>query len=77
MRFHWPSFVVGYAAGAGSAMASKRLRPLLVELAAAGYRAFDAAAARVVMLREDVEDLLAEARARVRGVEHSAAESVH
>lgn len=77
MRFHWPSFVLGYAAGAGSAMAWDRIRPLLVEVAAASYRAFDAAAARAVMVREDVEDILAEARARVRGVEHAAAAPVH
>jgi hypothetical protein len=77
MKFHWTSFVLGYAAGAGSAMAWDRLRPLLVEVAAASYRAFDAAAARVVMLREDAEDILAEARARVRGIEHRAAEPVH
>lgn len=72
MRFHWPSFVLGYAAGLGSAALSERLRPLLVELAAVAYRAVDGVAARVVMLREDLEDVLAEARARVRGpdVEH-------
>jgi hypothetical protein len=69
MRFHWPSFVLGYAAGLGSAALSKRLRPLLVELGAIAYRAVDAIAARAVMLREDVEDLLAEARARVRGAD--------
>jgi hypothetical protein len=77
MRFHWPSFMLGYAAGAGSAMAWDRLRPLAVEVAAAAYRAFDSAAARVVMVREDVQDILAEARARVRGVEHRAAAQVH
>jgi hypothetical protein len=77
MRFHWPSFMLGYAAGAGSAMAWDRLRPLAVEVAAAAYRAFDSAAARVVMVREDVQDILAEARARVRGVEHRAAVQVH
>jgi hypothetical protein len=77
MKFHWTSFVLGYAAGAGSAMAWDRVRPLLVEVAAATYRAFDAAAARVVMVREDVEDLLAEARARARGLEHHATEPVH
>ncbi len=71
MRFHWPSFVLGWAAGAGSAALSQRLRPLLVELAATMYRAVDAAAARVVILREDAEDILAEARARVRGVEQA------
>jgi hypothetical protein len=69
--------MIGYAAGAGSAMAWSRLRPLAVEVAAAAYRAFDAAAARLVIVREDVEDILAEARARVRGVEHHAAPQVH
>jgi hypothetical protein len=77
MRFHWPSFLLGYAAGAGSAMAWDHIRPLIVEVAAATYRAFDAAAARVVIVREDFEDLLAEARARVRGVEHQAVEHTH
>jgi hypothetical protein len=67
MRFHVPSFLIGYVAGAASAVAWDRIRPLAVEVAAAGYRAFDAAAARVVIVREDIEDLLAEARARVRG----------
>lgn len=67
MRFHWPSFVLGYAAGVGSAALSDRLRPLVVELASVAYRAVDAVAARAVMVREDLEDLLAEARARVRG----------
>jgi hypothetical protein len=77
MRFHLPSFVLGYAAGAGSAMAWDRIRPLLVEVAAATYRAFDGLAARAIMVREDVQDLLAEARQRVRGIEHRAASPVH
>jgi hypothetical protein len=67
MRFHWPSFLLGYAAGIGTAALAEQLRPLLVELATAAYRAVDAAAARLVMVREDVEDILAEARARARG----------
>jgi hypothetical protein len=74
MTFHLPSFALGYAAGVGSAVAWDRIRPVLVQVAAAAYRAFDAATARVVMVREDVEDILAEARARVRGVELGHAE---
>jgi hypothetical protein len=77
MKFHAPSFLIGYAAGASSAAAWERLRPLFVELAAATYRAVDAAAARLVMAREDVEDLLAEARALARGVERRATGPVH
>ena len=67
MKFHWPSFLLGYGAGLTTAAASKRLRPLAVDLIGAGYRLFDAVAARIVMKREDLEDLFAEARARVRG----------
>jgi hypothetical protein len=67
MKFHWPSFLLGYGAGIGSAALSARLRPLAVELATTAYRAIDALAAQVVMKREDLEDLLAEARARARG----------
>ncbi len=67
MRFHLPSFLLGYGAGAGSVLLAKRLRPLLVELAAAVYGLVDSLGARVAMQREDLEDLLAEARARARG----------
>jgi hypothetical protein len=77
MRFHLPSFIIGYAAGAGTAALADRFRPLAVEIATSVYRAFDALAARLVIVREDVEDVLAEARARARGVQHRIAEPVH
>jgi hypothetical protein len=68
MRFHLPSFLLGYVAGAGSAALSTRLRPLALEVATTVYRAMDGLAARLVMRREDVEDFFAEARARARGL---------
>ncbi len=67
MKFHWPSFLLGYGAGAATAALSTRLRPLALELATTAYRIADLVAARLVMKREDLEDLLAEARARARG----------
>ena len=68
MRFHWPSFLLGYVLGVGSATAADRLRPLALEIATTVYRAMDAAAARLVMKREALEDFFAEARARARGI---------
>jgi hypothetical protein len=68
MRFHWPSFLIGYGAGVGSAALSRRFRPLMLEVATTLYRTFDSLAAQLVMRREDLEDLLAEARARARAV---------
>jgi len=64
MRFHLPSFLIGYASGAVTAVFWHRLRPLALELATAWYRMIDIVAARAVTKREDLEDLLAEARAR-------------
>jgi hypothetical protein len=66
MVFHFPSFLLGYASGAATVLIGRHLRPVVVEAAAAAYQAADAVAARLAMLREDVEDLLAEARARSR-----------
>jgi hypothetical protein len=67
MNFHLPSFLLGYASGAATVLIGQQLRPLAVEVVAAAYQAADAVAARVAMLREDVDDMLAEARARARG----------
>jgi hypothetical protein len=66
MRFHLPSFLIGYAAGAATAVLSHRLRPLLLEIATAAYRVGDVVVARLATTREDLEDLVAEARARAR-----------
>jgi hypothetical protein len=64
MKFHTGSFFLGAAAGA--ALLGRRMRPLLLELATTAYRIADAIAARVAMKCEDMEDLMAEARARAR-----------
>jgi hypothetical protein len=64
MKFHFPSFVIGYAAGAATAALAPKLKPIVLELAAAGYRIADAIAVAAARKREDLSDLLAEARAR-------------
>ena len=66
MRFHLGSFAMGYAAGLGSAAVAPRLRKLGVALATAVFRAVDGLAVRAARKREDLEDMLAEARARAR-----------
>jgi hypothetical protein len=66
MRFHVTSFALGYASGYASAALAPRLRPLAVEVATALYRLLDTVAVRAARGREDVQDLLAEARARAR-----------
>ena len=66
MRFHFPSFVLGYAAGASTVLLANQLRPIAVEVANGAYQVWDAIWARVAMFGEDVEDVLAEARARAR-----------
>ena len=66
MRFHLPSFLLGAVTGASGAALAPRLRPLALELATGCYRVFDAAMLRLARSRENVSDLLAEARARAR-----------
>ncbi|WP_342378771.1 hypothetical protein NVS55_05165 [Myxococcus stipitatus] len=66
MTFHLPSFLLGYTAGAGTVLLSRHLRPLLLELATAAYRFGDMVLARTAIKQEDLEDLLAEAKARAR-----------
>jgi hypothetical protein len=66
MRFHLPSFALGVVVGAGSVVVAPHLRPIAVELAATGYRMVDAAMLRVARGRENLQDLLAEARALAR-----------
>lgn len=66
MRFHIPSFLIGVAAGASGAALAPRLRPIVLELASDCYRVFDAIMLRLARGREDLSDLLAEARATAR-----------
>jgi hypothetical protein len=67
MKFHFSSFVLGCAVGAGAVLLAPRIRPVLVELATAAYKFLDTVSAQLAMKREDLEDVLAEAKARVRG----------
>lgn len=66
MKFHWPSFLIGAAVGATGAVMWTRFKPLLLELATAGYELGDALWARLAGVGEDAEDLLAEAQTRAR-----------
>ena len=66
MKFHVPSFLIGCAVGAAAVVALPRLKPVLVEIGASACKLYDVAMARLAMAREDVEDLLAEAKARAR-----------
>lgn len=72
MKFHTGSFLLGYAAGAGSVLLGRRLKPVLLEAATAIYQVVDAVLARAAMSREDLEDIFAEAKARARGRRASA-----
>jgi hypothetical protein len=67
MRFHFPSFLIGYGAGVATVVVGRQLRPVFVELASAAYWLADSVAARMAMVQEDFEDVRAEARARARG----------
>ena len=66
MRFHLPSFFLGAVVGASGAALAPRLRPVALELATGCYKLLDAALVKLARGREDVSDLLAEARARAR-----------
>jgi hypothetical protein len=66
MTFHFPSFLLGLAAGAAGATLWDRLRPIAVELTSAGYELGESLWSHVGTLQEDAEDVLAEARAHAR-----------
>jgi hypothetical protein len=72
MNFHWPSFLLGYGAGAATVLLGKRLRPVLVEIAGTALELLDKVASRAAATREDFEDVVAEARARARAREAAA-----
>jgi hypothetical protein len=67
MKFHLPSFLLGCVTGFAVKGVAPKLRPVLLELAAAGYRLVDLVGTGAARRREDLEDLFAEARARARG----------
>jgi hypothetical protein len=67
MKFHLPSYMLGVATGASGAALAPRLRPLAIEIASGWYRVADAIGVRFARARENLSDLLAEARARARG----------
>jgi hypothetical protein len=74
MNFHFPSFVLGVAVGAGGAAVWDRLRPIAVELAGAGYELGESLWTGLSTWQEDAEDVLAEARglsARRRPTRHA------
>jgi hypothetical protein len=64
MFFHLPSFMLGYAAGLATGLVVPRLRPVAVELATSLHKFATEVAVRAAAVREDVEDLWAEACAR-------------
>ena len=64
MRFHLPSFALGFGAGAASVTVARGVRPLIVALATAIVRGIDSLAAHMASLQEDVDDLVAQSRAR-------------
>jgi hypothetical protein len=66
MKLYVPSFLLGVGVGAAGATIAPRLRPLALEVATAFYRLADATMLRLARGREDLSDLLAEAKARAR-----------
>lgn len=65
MKFHLPSFLLGCAVGALAVPVMRKLRPALVELTTAGYQLAESGMAAIASRREDLEDIFAEAKARV------------
>jgi hypothetical protein len=66
MKFHPPSFVLGLASAVALMGTRKRLRPVVIELAALGVHFGKLALTLVERQRENAEDLWAEVEERVR-----------
>jgi hypothetical protein len=64
--FHLGSFSLGFVSGFATAKLTPRLRAVGLELMTIGVRLADGFSMRMAQRREDLEDMLAEARARVR-----------
>lgn len=67
MRFHIPSFFIGFVAGATAKAMAPRLRPVALEIATVAFKIARSVTTHATRRREDLEDLVAEARARARG----------
>jgi hypothetical protein len=67
MRFHVPSFVLGFLTGMTAKAIAPRIRPVALDIATVAYRLARTVTTHAARRREDFEDLLAEARARARG----------
>ena len=65
MKFHTPSFLMGFASATVIAMTGKRLKPVAVELGALGLHLAHLGWGVVERQREQVEDLWAEIENRV------------
>lgn len=68
MNFSFSSFALGFVSGYATARLMPQLRPLLVEVLSVVYRVADGVAVQAARRREDLEDLVAEARARARRI---------
>lgn len=66
MKLHIPSFMIGVGVGASGAAVVPRLRPVFLEIATRVYKLGDIVMVRLARTREDLSDLLAEAKARAR-----------
>jgi hypothetical protein len=66
MKFHTPSFLMGFASATVLAVTSKRLKPIAVELGALGMHLGHLAWGVVERQREYVEDMWAEIENRTR-----------
>lgn len=66
MKLHIPSFMIGVGVGASGATIAPRLRPLLLEILTRVYKVADLMVVRIARTREDLSDLVAEAKARAR-----------
>jgi hypothetical protein len=66
MVFHFGSFALGFASGFLTAKVTPRLRTVGLELVSMSVRVVDGLVVRLAQKREDLQDLVAEAKARAR-----------
>lgn len=75
MKFHTPSFLMGFASATVIAMTGKRLKPVAVELGALGVHLAHLGWGMVERQREHVEDLWAEIEERTHSRRHTPSKS--